>query len=892
MKHQQIRKAFTEYFENLKHSHVESSSLIPHNDPTLLFTNAGMNQFKNIFLGSESLGFNRAVTIQKCVRAGGKHNDLENVGYTTRHHTFFEMLGNFSFGDYFKKEAIHFAWDFLTNTLKIPKDKLYVTVFETDDEAAEIWHHQEGVPKDRIHRMGEKDNFWRMGDTGPCGPCSEIFYDHGPEAALDPKAAFPNDENRYVEIWNLVFMQYYEDASGLTPLPKPSVDTGAGLERITALMQGHADNYQTDLFAPLIKKTAELAGKNYADWESDAADKATYKVIADHARATSFLMADGVTPSNEGRGYVLRRIMRRALRYGQKFTDNPKLFSEVCNVVIDEMGEFYPSLKTQRAAIIQAVDQETQRFLSTLTQGTQILEDHLRALKAKGLNTVDGKTAFKLYDTFGFPVDLTQLIAKEQNFQVNIGEFEQEFEKARQKAKQARKSHSLNANDLHLATWTKQAKELAGGSTEFVGYTHTIVAQQVPVALTNGQKEVNSLAEGESGLVIFRSTPFYAEGGGQIGDQGEITDGTTVAEVFDCTKMNDQFVHHIVVKSGTFKIDQSYNLQVQHSSRRETAKNHSATHLMHAALKKILGHHVGQAGSLVSFDKLRFDFSHTSAVTPEQILEIENLVNEQILAGLPVKAQQQSYKEAVNQGAVAMFGEKYGDEVRVLTMGDFSKELCGGIHVNNTSEIGFFKIVSESSVSAGVRRIEALTGQNVFNYLKKNTQENVRARKVANLSTQWETYLDSEEPGVDASIVQLQTQVQQFKKQIQGLQSQSLDIDGLIKKAALISSSAGEIRVIVENAGVDDRNVLSDMVDKLRDKGQNLLVVLVGDGGGAKPFLIACNKGLKNINCGDIAKSMAQSFGGKGGGRPDYAQGSFEKFDATKALEIIKTFIK
>jgi alanyl-tRNA synthetase len=892
MKHQEIRKAFTGHFENLNHSHVDSSSLIPHNDPTLLFTNAGMNQFKNVFLGSESLPFNRAVTIQKCVRAGGKHNDLENVGYTTRHHTFFEMLGNFSFGDYFKKEAIHYAWDLLTNKLGIPKDKLYVTVFETDDEAAEIWHKQEGVPKDRIHRMGEKDNFWRMGDTGPCGPCSEIFYDHGPAAAIDPKAAFPHDENRYVEIWNLVFMQYYEDATGLTPLPKPSVDTGAGLERIAALMQGHTDNYQTDLFAPLIKKTAEISGLKYSDWEKDASTKATYKVIADHARATSFLMADGVLPSNEGRGYVLRRIMRRALRYGQKFTDNPQLFKEVCAVVISEMNEFYPNLQQNRSTILQAVEQETLKFLSTLTQGTQILEEHLRALKAKGQTTVEGKTAFKLYDTFGFPIDLTQLIAKEQNFQVNLTEFDQEFEKARQKAKQARKSHSLAANDQHLVAWTKQAKDLGGGATEFVGYSHTLVAQQIPLGLSNGQKDVTSLNEGESGLVIFRKTPFYAEGGGQIGDQGEITDGSAVAEVFDCTKMNDQFIHHIVVKSGTFKADQTYNLQVQHSSRRETAKNHSATHLMHAALKKILGHHVGQAGSLVSFDKLRFDFSHTSAVTPEQIAEIENLVNEQILAGLPVKAQQQSYKEAVQQGAVAMFGEKYGDEVRVLTMGDFSKELCGGIHVNNTSEIGFFKIVSESSVSAGVRRIEALTGQTVFNYLKKNTQENIRARKVANLSIQWESYLDSEEPGVDATVVQLQTQVQQFKKQIQGLQSQSLDVDGIIKNAHTIASSAGDIRLVIEDAGVEDRNVLSDMVDKLRDKGQNLVVVLVGGGAAAKPFLIACNKNLKNINCGDIAKNLSQTFGGKGGGRPDYAQGSFERFDAAKALEIVKTLIK
>lgn len=891
MKHQEIRKAFIDHFEGLKHKPVDSSSLIPHNDPTLLFTNAGMNQFKNVFLGTESLPFNRSVTIQKCVRAGGKHNDLENVGYTTRHHTFFEMLGNFSFGDYFKKEAIHFAWDLLTNKLKIPKDKLYVTVFETDDEAAEIWHTQEGVPRDRIFRLGEKDNFWRMGETGPCGPCSEIFYDHGPQPGKNPNAKFGEDDDRYIEIWNLVFMQYYEDASGLTPLPKPSVDTGAGLERITALMQGQNDNYKTDLFAPIIGKACELSGVKFSDWDSTPELKATFKVIGDHARATSFLMGDGVLPSNEGRGYVLRRIMRRALRYGQKLTDNPHLFKEVCAVVVKEMSPFYPNLKQQEAVILKAVEQETQKFLSTLTQGTQILEEHLRSLKAKGLNTVEGKTAFKLYDTFGFPIDLTQLIAKEQNFQVNISDFEQEFEKARQKAKQARKSHALTANDQHLAQWTKKSKD-AAGVTEFTGYTTSLAAQLKPVGLSNGQAEVKELKEGESGLVIFKTTPFYAEGGGQIGDQGEITDGITVAEVFDTTKMNDQFVHHMVVKSGVFKLDQTYNLQVQHSARRETAKNHSATHLLHAALKKVLGSHVGQAGSLVSFDKLRFDFSHTSAVTAEQIAEIETLVNEQIINGLPVKAQLQSYDEAVKGGAVAMFGEKYGNEVRVLSMGEFSKELCGGIHVSNTSEIGFFKITSESSVSAGVRRIEALTGATVFAYLKKNTNENIRARKVANLPVQWESYLESEEAGVDAAVVQLQTQVQQFKKQIQGLQSQSLDLDSLLSKAEAV----GDVKILVEQVGIEDRKVLSDLVDKLRDKSQNLLVVLVGAGDTQQPFLIACNKSLKNINCGDVSKALAQTFGGKGGGRPDYAQGSFEKFSGAaavkQALEIAKTLVK
>lgn len=894
MTHQELRKAFNDHFASHGHKIVDSSSLIPYNDPTLLFTNAGMNQFKNMFLGTESLGFNRAVTIQKCVRAGGKHNDLENVGYTTRHHTFFEMLGNFSFGDYFKKEAIRFAWDLLTNKLGIPKDKLYVTVFETDDEAAEIWHKQEGVPLDRIVRMGEKDNFWRMGDTGPCGPCSEIFYDHGPGAAIDPTAKFPHDENRYVEIWNLVFMQFYEDGKSQTPLPKPSVDTGAGLERIAAVMQGKYDNYETDLFAPIIKKTCEIAGTDYKTWATSP-EKATYKVIADHARATSFLMADGVLPSNEGRGYVLRRIMRRALRYAQKLSENPALFKEVCAVVIQEMKPFYPNLQQQSALILQSVEQETAKFLSTLSQGTQILEEHLQQLKSKGQNTVEGKTAFKLYDTFGFPVDLTQLIAKEKNFQVNIADFEAELEKARQKAKQARKSHGYTANDMHLAEWTKKAKA-ASGSTKFTGYTDSIGTERTPLALSNGQAEVSSLKEGEAGLVIFSSTPFYAEGGGQIGDQGEITDGTTVVEVYDTTKMNDQYVHHVAVKSGVLKMDGVYNLQVQHSSRRETAKNHSATHLLHAALKKILGSQVGQAGSLVTFDKLRFDFSYNAAVTPEQIVEIENLVNEQILMGLPVRAELKSYDEAVKGGAVAMFGEKYGDEVRVLSMGNFSKELCGGIHVNNTSEIGFFKIVSESSVSAGVRRIEALTGNTVFQYLKKNSLENIRARRVANLTTNWENYLESEEPGVDggvsAVITQLQTQVSQLKKQIQSLKVSggALNLDDLLKQAKPI----GNINVLVKAMDEEDRKVLSDIVDKLRDKSQNLLAVIVGANGsshdGAKPFLIAANKSVA-VKCGDVAKALTEKFGGKGGGRPDYAQGSFDKFDEATAQEVVSQFL-
>ncbi len=887
MSHQEIRQTFNGFFESHGHKAVESSSLIPHNDPTLLFTNAGMNQFKNVFLGSESLAFNRAVTIQKCVRAGGKHNDLENVGYTTRHHTFFEMLGNFSFGDYFKKDAIHFAWDLLTNKMGMPKDKLYVTVFETDDEAADIWHKQEGVPRDRIHRLGEKDNFWRMGDTGPCGPCSEIFYDHGPGAALNPNAPFGQDDNRYVEIWNLVFMQFFEDGTGLKPLPKPSVDTGAGLERIAAVMQGVYDNYETDLFTPLIQKTCEVAGTRFADWQSTPELKATYKVIADHARATSFLMADGVFPSNEGRGYVLRRIMRRAIRYAQKLSTNPHLFRDVCAVTTQTMAPFYPALNTQRAAILTAVEAETQKFISTLVQGTQILEEHLHQLTSKGQNTIDGKMAFKLYDTFGFPLDLTQVMAREKNFQVAVKDFESEFEKARQKAKQARKSHALNANDQHVLEWTQMVSKKSG-STRFAGYSGFTSVQQKPLALSNGAQAVNELTEGQSGLLIFAETPFYAEGGGQAGDQGEITDGSTVLEVYDTTKMNDLHIHHVTVKSGKLRLDQPYNLNVQTSLRRDSARNHSATHLMHAALKKVLGDKVGQAGSQVGPEKLRFDFNHNAAVTPAQLSEIEDLVNEQIYMNVPVQADEQSYDDAVKNGAVAMFGEKYGDKVRVLSMGSFSKELCGGTHVQNTSEIGLFKIVSESSVSAGVRRIEALTGRTALAYLKKNTAENTRARKELNVPTAWETVLEQESAPVVEWIGQTQEQLTQLKKQIQNLQSQSIDFDKLIGESSTHATAAGELKLLVKTFAMEDRAVLSSVVDQLRDRAQNLVVVAVGDGSEQKPFLIACNKSLKSVVCGNIAKALTQEFGGKGGGRPDYAQGSFDQFDEAKALELVK----
>ncbi len=889
MKHTELRKAFNSHFTSLNHKEVVSSSLIPHNDPTLLFTNAGMNQFKNAFLGTEKLDYNRAVSIQKCVRAGGKHNDLENVGYTTRHHTFFEMMGNFSFGDYFKKEAIHYAWDLLTNKLSIPKDKLYVTVFETDDEAEEIWHKQEGVPMNRIYRLGEKDNFWRMGETGPCGPCSEIYYDHGPGATTKKNSVFGQDDDRYVEIWNLVFMQYFEDASGLTPLPKPSVDTGAGLERVAAVLQGKYDNYQTDLFTSIIQCAADQGKVSMSDWYTSPLS-AAFKVVGDHARAASFLIADGILPSNEGRGYVLRRILRRAIRYAQKISSNENLFTDVCAAVIREMGPYYPELEINKKQILTSVTQETQKFLVTLTQGTQILEGHLHDLKKAGKTNVDGKTAFKLYDTFGFPIDLTQLIAREQGVEVNIRDFDTEMEGARQKAKQARKSHLLGANDKHLAQWSSAVSK--NGATIFTGYKKNSETQVKPIGLSNGNSEVSDLKEGESGFAIFPSSPFYAEGGGQAGDHGEITDGQTVVEVVDTTKMNDQHIHHVHVKSGSLNMSSTYNLNVLTTQRSATAKNHSATHLLHAALKNVLGNHVGQAGSLVNDQKLRFDFSHPSSLTSEELNTIEALVNEQIAKALPVQEETVPYKEALKKGAVAMFGEKYGDSVRVLTMGGFSMELCGGTHVHNTSEIGVFKIVSESSVSAGVRRMEAITGLNAYNYLNKNTQENLDARRATSLTTNWEAYLGESETRVSDVVKTLQKDVQDLKKQLQSAKSASVDVESLLKSAINVTSKDGDVSLLIKSVDIDDRKTLTDVVDKLRDHSNNLLVVLVGQGTEERPFLAACNKALKSIHCGNITKALAEKFGGKGGGRPDYAQGSLKNFNEQAANEIVRAFLQ
>ena len=891
MKSREIRQFFIDYFKKHGHQHVPSSSLVPENDATLLFTNAGMNQFKNVFLGLESRDYKRAVTVQKCVRAGGKHNDLENVGHTARHHTFFEMLGNFSFGDYFKKDAIHFAWNLLTKELQIPKERLYVTVFQDDDEAADLWHKQEGVPKERIYRFGEKDNFWRMGDTGPCGPCSEIFYDHGPEAD-DPNhpSKMGGDGDRFVEIWNLVFMQFNEDENGQRLLlPKPSVDTGGGLERWAAALQGFHNNYDTDLFQPIIQKAAKISGKEYvSDVKVLAKNKdirdavAALRVLADHSRATAFLIADGVLPTNEGRGYVLRRIMRRAIRYGRTISDDPSLFVQTVQVVIDEMGDFYAELKRNRELITTTVTDEISRFLTTLDQGTEILNDELKKLESRGQKTISGDVVFRLYDTYGFPVDLTRLMAVEKGFAIDEDGFMKKMEEARQKAKASSKFKALSADAAHLVKLSQEALEKFG-PTLFLGYTTTRASGTVRL-LSNGHEIKPELREGDSGVVIFDETPFYAEGGGQVGDQGEIRSSTgAIAEVIDCTKQNDVHLHHVRVINGVLREGDSCVLQVTESRRRATAANHSATHLLHAALRKVVGTHVTQAGSLVDADRLRFDFTHNKPLTEQEITRIEELVNEEISKQIEVNTAEMEHQAAIEAGALALFGEKYGEKVRVVKMGEFSTELCGGTHVPNTAMIRLFKIVSEGGVSAGIRRIEAITGDTALQYLLKNTHENQRARSAAGFQENWMQYLNSEALGKHATvsdwIEHAKMTIKNLEREIKSLKGSSIDIDTLVKDAKTFALNGASGKLVTAVLDIDDRKVLSELADKLKDKIRTGVVVLVGRAAdsGKHPIIVAVSKDLtSSLSAGKILGDVASVLKGKGGGRPDFAQGAGE----------------
>ncbi|PZW69581.1 alanyl-tRNA synthetase [Pseudomonas sp. URMO17WK12:I1] len=851
MKSAEIREAFLSFFEEKGHTRVASSSLIPNNDPTLLFTNAGMNQFKDCFLGLEKRAYTRAATSQKCVRAGGKHNDLENVGYTARHHTFFEMLGNFSFGDYFKRDAIHFAWEFLTGDkwLKLPKEKLWVTVYATDDEAYDIWTKEVGVPAERMIRIGDNkgapyasDNFWTMGDTGPCGPCTEIFFDHGEHIWGGPPGSPEEDGDRYIEIWNNVFMQFNRTADGvLHPLPAPSVDTGMGLERISAVLQHVNSNYEIDLFQSLLAASAQAIGcANNGD--------ASLKVVADHIRSCSFLIADGVTPSNEGRGYVLRRIIRRACRHGNKLGAKGSFFHKIVAALASEMGEAFPELKQQQAHIERVLKTEEEQFAKTLEQGLKILEQDLAELKG---SVIPGEVIFKLYDTYGFPMDLTGDIARERELTLDEAGFEREMEAQRVRARSA-SSFGVDYNSL-----VKVDKD-----TRFLGYSATVASGELLVLLRDGQP-VDTLNEGEEGVVVLDQTPFYAESGGQVGDCGFLEGPGVRFDVRDTTKVGGAWLHHGVVSKGSLSVGATINAEVDASVRTATGLNHSATHLLHAALRQVLGEHVQQKGSLVDSQRLRFDFSHFEAIKPEQLKELEEIVNREVRRNTPVQTEEMDIESAKAKGAMALFGEKYGDSVRVLTMGDgFSVELCGGIHANRTGDIGVFKIVSEGGVAAGVRRIEAVTGAAAFAYLNGAEEQLKEAASLVKGSR--DNLLDKLAAVIDRNR-QLEKELEQLKAKAASaagsdLAGSAVDVKGVKTLSARID-------------GLDGKGLLA-LVDQLKNKLGSAVILL----GGVQDDKVVLVAGVTQdltakLKAGDLMKQAAAAVGGKGGGRPDMAQG-------------------
>jgi alanyl-tRNA synthetase len=847
----EVRQAFLDFFAERGHEVVASSPLVPGNDPTLLFTNAGMVQFKDVFLGLEKRGYDRAVTSQRCVRAGGKHNDLENVGYTARHHTFFEMLGNFSFGDYFKREAIQYAWDFLTQTLELPQEKLWVTVFNDDDEAADIWLEEMKIDPARFTRMGEKDNFWAMGDTGPCGPCSEIFYDHGPHVAGGPPGSPDEDGDRYVEVWNLVFMQFDRSADGtMKPLPKPSVDTGMGLERIAAVMQGVHSNYEIDLFAKLIEATAKTVGV-----ENDGSS--SLNVIADHIRACAFLIVDGVLPGNEGRGYVLRRIIRRAIRHGKKLGTDEPFFYRLVEPLAEEMGDAYPELPKARAHVEKVLKKEELRFAETLDQGMEILETAIGDLSGKQL---PGEIVFKLYDTYGFPVDLTADIAREREITIDEEGFEAAMAEQRDRARAASK----------FAASAEGAIDTEAESA-FSGYEGTEGSGTI-VALFRDGAQVETLSAGDEGAVILSSTPFYAESGGQIGDTGILAETGKLFQVVDTQKNGNAIVHYGAVEEGELKANDSLDAIVDEERRQAIRLNHSATHLMHAALRMVLGDHVQQKGSLVAPDRLRFDFSHYEPVTPEQIAEIERLVNDEIRSNVAADTRLMSYDNAMQSGAVALFGEKYGDEVRVLRFGDFSVELCGGTHVDRTGDIGVFKITSEGGIASGVRRIEAVTGKGALEWIDAREQT---LAEVASL-------LKSNPDQAAVRVEQLLMQNKDLQKRLATarhalLTGERSDQEDEIQEIAGIKVLAARLHDV-------DAGLLREAVDRAKDKLQNAVIVLgtVEDG---KVLLAAgvTKNNTDRIRAGDLIKPVAERVGGKGGGRPDFAQAGGNKPEALDA---------
>jgi alanyl-tRNA synthetase len=842
----QLRAAFLDFFRERGHAVVPSSSLVPGNDPTLLFTNAGMVQFKDVFLGKERRPYVRAASSQRCVRAGGKHNDLENVGYTSRHHTFFEMLGNFSFGDYFKQDAIRYAWDFVTGTLGIPPERLWVTVYEEDDGAADIWLNEIGVDAGRFTRMGAASNFWAMGDTGPCGPCSEIFYDHGPDVPGGPPGSPDEDGDRYVEIWNLVFMQFDRAPDGtLTPLPKPSVDTGMGLERVAAVMQGVQSNYDIDLFRNLIQAAVQATG-------APDLDSSSLRVIADHIRATAFLVADGVLPSNEGRGYVLRRIMRRAIRHGFMLGQRLPFFHRLVAPLEQEMGAAYPELAAQRVHIEKVVLQEEERFAETLAQGMALLDAAIAGLGAT-TREIPGETVFRLYDTYGFPVDLTNDIARERGLTLDEAGFAAAMEAQRNRARAASKF----GVDLRAGMTVE-------GQTSFVGYDAEHGVGRV-VALFRGSEPVAELQAGEAGQVVLDVTPFYAESGGQVGDRGELTtpEGAKFV-VEDCQKLGKAYLHVGRLESGTLRSGVSVEARVDAELRDATRRNHTATHLLHAALRQVLGTHVTQKGSLVAPDRLRFDFSHYSAVTPEEVARIEALVNAEIRRNAEAETKLMDFDAAVAAGAMALFGEKYEDEVRVLRIGDFSTELCGGTHVRRAGDIGLFKVVSEGGVAAGVRRIEAVTGEGAYEYVVATEQ---KLRDVAAL-------VRGSREDVDDKVRQVLDRARRLEKEVAQLKDRLASGQGrdLADEARAIGPSG--VKLVAASVEGADAAALRNAVDQLKARLGSGVIVLGSASGDDKVTLIAgvTSDLAGRVKAGDVVNHVARQVGGKGGGRADLAQ--------------------
>ncbi|HET7546563.1 MAG TPA: alanine--tRNA ligase [Usitatibacter sp.] len=869
MNTKEIRKKFIDYFVSKGHAHVPSSSLVPANDPTLLFTNAGMNQFKDVFLGNEKRPYNRAVTAQKCVRAGGKHNDLENVGYTARHHTFFEMLGNFSFGDYFKREAIQFAWELITKEYGLPAEKLWTTVYETDDEAYDIWTKVIGVPKERCIRIGDKpggrryesDNFWQMGDTGPCGPCSEIFYDHGPGIPGGPPGSPDAEGDRYIEIWNLVFMQFNRDEAGVMhPLPKPSVDTGMGLERLTAVLQHVHSNYEIDLFQTLIKAAARETGTK--DLQSPS-----LRVIADHIRSCSFLVADGVIPMNEGRGYVLRRIARRAMRHGYKLGQKQPFFYKLVDVLVEEMGEAYPKLAEASERVKGTLREEEERFATTLETGMAILD----AALAKNAKRLDGETAFKLYDTFGFPIDLTADIGRERGFEIDMPAFD-----AAMAAQQERSRASSKF---------KSGAQLGyeGVKTTFRGYD-TLSEEGRVVALYKGGTPVESLSSGEEGIVVLDRTPFYAESGGQVGDRGELTKGgvcLTLFEVQDVQKIQPEvFGHHGIVKNGELAIGDTVAAQVDLDKRLRTMRHHSATHLMHKALREVLGPHVQQKGSLVDEEKTRFDFSHNAPMSAEQVQRVEALVNAEVLRNEPTQAREMPIEDAQKLGAMMLFGEKYGDVVRVLDIGS-SRELCGGTHVARTGDIGLFRIVSEGGVAAGIRRVEAVAGTVAIAQAQRDREALARVADA----------LKAQPAEIEPRLAQVIENSRALEKELARLKVKMATSQGTDLAGSAVDVKG--VKVLAARLEGADVKTLRDTLDQLKGKLKSSAIVLAAAEGEKVSLIAGVTQDLiAKVKAGELVNFVASQVGGKGGGRPDMAQaGGTNAAALPKALESVQGWV-